>query len=344
MSLVEKKRCPSRLELGAQLAVVVDAAVEDDRAGRASGSTIGCGAALGQVDDLQPPVGEARPRPATRSPSPSGPRGASIAAMRSTAATSARSPGRALSGESAHPRQLPAIAPSVAYPWRHDGADQEATAIQAPRQRRGHHRGARSHRPQAHGRRAQAARRRRRPRRRSAGTSRRPGAARSTARCSPRSSSPSSSSCSWAARSRRPSVIAAAMLVLYIPLGYYMDQCDLQAPAAQSPEHVGVHGRPHAHRRAAAGELLSRARRRRGERAVMIDPGEEAERSRGGRGRRRHARGDPADALPLRPHRRGRAGRARDGRAGLLPGARDRPSSPTSWRYMPWPGFGPYES
>ena len=47
---------PERLELGAQLAVVVDAAVEDDRSEAVAHRLR---AALGQVDDRQPPVHEA---------------------------------------------------------------------------------------------------------------------------------------------------------------------------------------------------------------------------------------------------------------------------------------------
>ena len=64
-------------------------------------------------------------------------------------------------------------------------------------------------------------------------------------------------------------------------------------------------------------------RREGADRAVIVDPGEEAPRLLGGdRAVGRHARRDPADAHALRPRRRGRAGRAGDGRARLLPGDR----------------------
>ena len=313
------------LQLGAQLPVVVDAAVEHDGAPDVRIHER-LGALLGQIDDLQPAVGEGdRPgRPGARAVGPAGRHrgghrlhGGDVGALT----------GPVLSGESAHPRQLPAIAPSVAYPWRHDGADQEATAKQAPRQRRGHHRGARAHRPQAHGR-ASASPPPRRPGR-SAGSSRRPGAARSTRAAFATVLFAVLVVLLMGRTIAQAAVIAAFMLVLYIPLGYYMDMRDLPSPQApQRRARVARARRPHAHGRAAAGELLPRPRRRGRDAAPSWST--RARRpsasSRRVEERRRHARGDPAHPLPLRPHRRGRAGRARDGRAGLVPGARDRPA------------------
>ena len=59
-------------------------------------------AALGEVDDRQPPVHEPGVRRATQTPSPSGPRGASAAAIRSSAATVGGAVAAQLSGEPAH--------------------------------------------------------------------------------------------------------------------------------------------------------------------------------------------------------------------------------------------------
>ena len=93
VSLVEANAWPRPLELGAQLAVVVDAAVEDD-ASPSSASRIGWRAApdrsmiasrrcTSPARAVQP---QARRRP--------GPRGASTAPIRSSASRSARPPGR----------------------------------------------------------------------------------------------------------------------------------------------------------------------------------------------------------------------------------------------------------
>ena len=92
MSDVEKKRVAVGRELLAQLAVVVDAAVEDDGEAELRVDHR-LGAALGEVDDLQPPVRQpdAVLRPG---PGPSGPRGARPSAMRSSAATSAARPSK----------------------------------------------------------------------------------------------------------------------------------------------------------------------------------------------------------------------------------------------------------
>ena len=60
------------------------------------------------------------------------------------------------------------------------------------------------------------------------------------------------------------------------------------------------------------------------DRALIVDPGDEAERILGAVDELGvNDRGDPAHPHPLRPHRRGGAGREGDRRAGLVPGDRD---------------------
>ena len=219
-----------------------------------SASTIGCGAALGQVDDRQPAVAEGD-RARRPDAAPSGPRGAIVAAIALDGGDVGTLTGPVLSGESAHPRQLPAIAPYVAYPWRHDGADQEAR------------RPSTAATPPASSRRAGA------PAAEPTADERKPTAKEAWAQ---RWEQPPT----WRSAANRAAfaavlfgvlvllimgrtiaqavVIAVAMLVLYIPLGYYTDPRSTSV-ASVEPRARSRDGRPHAHRRAGAGELLPRA-------------------------------------------------------------------------------------
>src|SRR3954454_2130128 len=96
------------------------------------------------------------------------------------------------------------------------------------------------------------------------------------------------------------------------------------AACAPSSRRTSTDGRPHAHRRARAGEHVLRAPRRR-PRGARDRP-----RRRAGAAHRPHRRararrpGDPDHPHALRPRRRRRAARAPHGRAGLVPAARDR--------------------
>ena len=85
-------------------------------------------------------------------------------------------------------------------------------------------------------------------------------------------------------------------------------------------------------------------RREGSDRALLVDPGDEAPRLQTAIARAgRRARGDPAHPHALRPHRRRRADRARHRRAGLLPGARDARPRRHHGYVLP-AGFGPFES
>ena len=103
--------------------------------------------------------------------------------------------------------------------------------------------------------------------------------------------------------------------------------------------------RPDVHGRAGAGELLHRARGRRrpgGDRRPRRRGRPPAARDRGARDRDR--RGDPGHPHPLRPRRRGGAGGARrPGRRSTAPSSR-RQVLANIMDFVPWPGFGPFES
>ena len=152
--------------------------------------------------------------------------------------------------------------------------------------------------------------------------------------------------------SRRPrrSPSARSMVLLYTPIGFYMDSCFYkrrrnQAAAAKAAPTkkakpmdvrmftVGpVQENSFLVRAAtAATEALHRRPRRRGRAPAR-------------RHRRRSASSSSAILLthtPLRPRRRRRAGRPRDGRAGLLPRARGAGAARTSCAYVPLAGLRP---
>ena len=95
-----------------------------------------------------------------------------------------------------------------------------------------------------------------------------------------------------------------------------------------------------------AGELLTSFRRDGSDRALIVDPGDEADRLLGAIDDARASTldGDPAHAHALRPRRRGRAGGAGDRRAESGCPRSRRPVLADIMSYVPWPGFGPFES
>ena len=71
------------------------------------------------------------------------------------------------------------------------------------------------------------------------------------------------------------------MLAVYIPMGYYTDlfiyrRRQAKKRSSSTRRRTTRDGGPHVHRRAGAGELLPRAAGDGGDRAVIVDPGEEA--------------------------------------------------------------------
>ena len=131
--------------------------------------------------------------------------------------------------------------------------------------------------------------------------------------------------------SRSPAAIALGgfVLLFYIPLGYYTDlSLYRRRQARSSAPPSAARGTDVDVRMFTVGPVQEnaylRAPRRPRPRAVLVDPGEEADRAARARSTTLgvDARRDPADPHALRPRRRRRAGGAGDRRARLLPGDR----------------------
>ena len=233
------------------------------------------------------------------------------------------------------------------------GPDQAQAPDQAPRQRRRHDRGARPHRPQADRRRAaQAA---------PAATRARSGATPSRRGAAPPpraglasvmlfvlfqlgiAGSDQTIATAIALVARRVPDLRAARL-LDRPLLLGAPDAQGRPPAAAARPASAEHGRPHLHRRAGAGELPHRPprRRARGDR--------DRPRRRGRRGcSRRSTRSASRSRRSCSPTRTSttsapsRRSRARPARRSGAPSSRC-PVLADIMRYVPWPGFGPFES
>ena len=119
---------------------------------------------------------------------------------------------------------------------------------------------------------------------------------------------------------------------------------DLQ-PQAAGQQRAGprsADGRPHVHRRPGAGELLPVPAATARDEALIVDPGDEADKLLGAiEALGVDARGDPAHPHALRPRRRGRAGRARPPARRSTARSSSATCWPTSCDYVPWAGLRP---